>query len=51
MVKPLYLETTGLRTASAAGLAVVEEVRMMWELGSVWRPMMERVERERVWRN
>ena len=48
MVRPRYLKTTGLGTAFAAGLAVVEEVGRMWESDTVWRPRMERAKRERV---
>ena len=50
VARPRYLETTGLGAAFATGLAVVEEVGRVWESDTVWRPRMERAERERVWR-
>ena len=48
VVRPRYLETTGLGVAFAARLAVVEKVGRIWESDTVWRPRMERAERERV---
>jgi len=55
VVRPEYLETTGIGAAFAAGLAVgvwsdLEEVRKMWKADTIWRPTMVASERERCWK-
>lgn len=55
VVRPEYLETTGLGAAFAAGLAVgiwsdLEEVGKMWKSNKVWTSKMDEAERKRVWK-
>mmetsp|Transcript_5438 Transcript_5438/g.12385 ORF Transcript_5438/g.12385 Transcript_5438/m.12385 type:complete len:611 (-) Transcript_5438:312-2144(-) len=55
VVRPEYLETTGLGVAFAAGLAVgvwedIDEVGNMWKADTMWKPMMLTTERERCWK-
>lgn len=55
VVRPEYLETTGLGAAFAAGLAVgvwvdLDEVGKMWKADTMWKPTMLVAERERCWK-
>ena len=54
VVRPEYLETTGLGAAFAAGLAVgvwkdLTEVSKMWKANCMWKPTMAPDERARCW--
>lgn len=55
VVRPEYLETTGLGAAFAAGLTVgvwrdLKEVGKMWKADKVWKVKMAAEERERYWK-
>ena len=55
VVRPLIQETTALGAAYAAGLAVkffsgLQELRAKWAVDRTWRPQLEEVERERLYR-
>ena len=55
VVRPEYLETTGLGAAFAAGLAVrvwedLNEISKMWRADTTWKPNMPPTERERCWK-
>lgn len=55
VVRPEYLETTGLGAAFAAGLAVgvwadLDEVGRMWKSNTAWKPAMVAEERKRCWK-
>ena len=55
VVRPQYLETTGLGAAFAAGLAVgiwkdLDELGKMWKSDKTWKPSMTSVERDRCWK-
>ncbi|KAL3756448.1 hypothetical protein ACHAWU_009842 [Discostella pseudostelligera] len=55
VVRPEYLETTGLGAAFAAGLAVkvwgdLDEISKMWRVDTTWKPTMSAAERDRCWR-
>ena len=55
VVRPEYLETTGLGAAFAAGLAVrvwedLNEISKMWRADTTWKPNMPPAERERCWK-
>ena len=55
VVRPEYLETTGLGAAFAAGLAVgvwkdTSTIGKMWKVNCIWKPKMEAGERTRCWK-
>jgi len=55
VVRPEYLETTGLGAAFAAGIEVgvwedMNEVGKMWKKNCMWTPSMETQERARCWK-
>ncbi|KAL9182836.1 hypothetical protein ACHAXT_004115 [Thalassiosira profunda] len=55
VVRPQYLETTGLGAAFAAGLAVgvwgnLDDVGKLWKQDCVWKPTMSEAERSRCWK-
>ena len=55
VVRPVIQETTALGAAYAAGLAVkffssLEELRTNWAADRTWKPLLEKVERERLYR-
>jgi len=55
VVRPEYLETTGLGAAFAAGIEVgvwedMNEVGKMWKKNCMWNPSMETQERARCWK-
>lgn len=55
VVRPEYVETTGLGAAFAAGLAVgvwkdFDEVGKMWKADTLWNPKMIAAERKRCWK-
>ncbi|KAL3810776.1 hypothetical protein ACHAXA_011788 [Cyclostephanos tholiformis] len=54
VIRPQFLETTGMGAAFAAGLAVnvwggLDDISMMWHVDKVWKPMMVGAEREKLW--
>ena len=55
VVRPEYLETTGMGAGFAAGLAVgvwgsLEELSKMWKSDVTWHPTMAKEERAKCWR-
>lgn len=55
VIRPEFLETTGMGAAFAAGLAVnvwggLDDIGRMWQADRVWRPTMVDVEREKLWK-
>jgi glycerol kinase len=55
VVRPMVQETTALGAAYAAGLAVqffsgLEELRANWAVDRIWKPHVEEVEREELYR-
>jgi glycerol kinase len=55
VIRPLIKETTALGSAYAAGLAVgfykdLDELRANWGVDQTWKPQMENVTRERLYR-
>jgi glycerol kinase len=55
VVRPSVSETTSLGAAYAAGLAVgffqdTDELRAKWAVGQTWNPLLEEVEREKMYR-
>ncbi|KAL3823798.1 hypothetical protein ACHAXA_011585 [Cyclostephanos tholiformis] len=54
VIRPEFLETTGMGAAFAAGLAVnvwggLDDISMMWHADKVWKPTMVGAEREKLW--
>ncbi|KAL3811926.1 hypothetical protein ACHAXA_002543 [Cyclostephanos tholiformis] len=54
VIRPQFLETTGMGAAFAAGLAVnvwggLDDISMMWHAAKVWKPTMVGAEREKLW--
>ena len=55
VIRPEFLETTGMGAAFAAGLAVrvwggLDEIDKMWRADTVWKPTMADDEREALWK-
>jgi len=55
VISPKITETTALGAAYAAGLAVgfwgsLDELRSNWQLNQTWEPMMEQVQRQRLYK-
>jgi glycerol kinase len=55
VIRPEFLETTGMGAAFAAGLAVgvwgrLDEIGKMWQADTMWKPRMNDAEREALWK-